>query len=145
MIASRPPLTCSATKRGRTHDSIRARSRLRACRSSFVGGSRHVWNFLSRLRGDRISRRRYSPWPAGLLWLARVSWTRGGGGPDALVDGQGLAQERDALVVVAVLEMAVTGSFQGARLFQWCADLAGDGQCLAVVMAGLAGGRGPGR
>lgn len=32
----------------RTHDSIRARSRLRACRSSFVGGSRHVWSFLLR-------------------------------------------------------------------------------------------------
>ena len=34
-----------------------------------------------------------------------------GGGPDALVDGQGLAQERGALVVVAVLEAAVAGSF----------------------------------
>ena len=37
--------------------------------------------------------------------------TPGAAGPDALVDGQGLAQERGALVVVAVLEAAVAGSF----------------------------------
>ena len=69
----------------------------------------------------------------------------GGGGFDALVDGEGLAQERDALVVVAVLEMAAAGSFQSARFFWWCADLAGDGQRLAVMVAGLSGGRSPGR
>jgi hypothetical protein len=60
---------------------------------------------------------------------------RGGGGSDALVDGQGLAQERDALVVVAVAQIAAAGPFQGARLFQRCADLAGDGQGLGWTLA----------
>jgi len=40
---------------------------------------------------------------------------------------------------------AVADSFQCACLLQGCADLAGDGQRLAVVLARLAGGRGPGR
>jgi hypothetical protein len=64
---------------------------------------------------------------------------------DALVDREGLPQKGGGFAGVAVLEVAGANSFQGACLLQGCADLAGNGQRLAVVVAGLAGGRGPGR
>ena len=67
--------------------------------------------------------------------------TPGGGvGSDALVDGECLLQVRRGLAGVAVVEVAVADAFQGARFLQRRADVVGDGQRLAVVVAGLAGG-----
>jgi hypothetical protein len=45
---------------------------------------------------------------------------------------------------VAVLQVGVAESFQGACLLRGGADVAGDGQRLGVMLAGLAGSRGPG-
>jgi hypothetical protein len=67
----------------------------------------------------------------------------GAGGSDALVDREGLPQVGPGVAGVGVVEVAVTDSFQCACLLQGCADLAGDSQRLAVVLARLAGGRGP--
>jgi hypothetical protein len=61
-------------------------------------------------------------------------------GADALVDRERLLQEGGGLAVAAVVEVAVAGAFQGARFLQRRADVVGDGQRLAVVVAGLAGG-----
>ena len=64
------------------------------------------------------------------------------GAPDSLVDRECLLQVRSGLAEVAVLQVAVADSFQGAYFF-WCrADLAGDGQRPGVLVAGPAGGRG---
>jgi hypothetical protein len=65
----------------------------------------------------------------------------GGGGSDALVDGQCLLQVGGAFAGVMVLEVAVADAFQGACFFQGCAEVAGDGECLAVVVVGLLAGR----
>jgi len=46
---------------------------------------------------------------------------------------------------VAVAEVAVADAFQGACLFRGGAEVAGDGQRLGVVVAGLAAVDGPGR
>ena len=67
----------------------------------------------------------------------------GGGGCDALVDGQGLPQEGGGFGAVAVVEVAVAGSFQGACFLRGGAELAGDGQGPGVVVAGLAAVGGP--
>jgi hypothetical protein len=64
----------------------------------------------------------------------------GAGAADALVDRQGLLEVSGGLAGVGVVEEAVADSFQGPCLLQGCADLAGDGQRLAVMVAGLAGG-----
>ena len=69
----------------------------------------------------------------------------GGGGSDALVDRQGLPQAGGGLAVVAVLEVAAADSFQGACFVRGRAEVAGDGQRLGVLVAGLPGGRGPRR
>jgi hypothetical protein len=69
----------------------------------------------------------------------------GVGGSDALVDGQCLLQAGAGFAGAAVLEVSVAGSFQGACFFQGHADLAGEGQRLGVVVAGLLGRGGPGR
>ena len=69
----------------------------------------------------------------------------GAGGADALVDRQGLPQVRGGVAGVAVLQVAVAESFQGACFLGGGADVAGDGQRLSVLVAGLAGSRGPGR
>jgi hypothetical protein len=63
----------------------------------------------------------------------------GAGGSDASVDHQRLLQVGDTFAVVAVLEVAVADAFQGACFLQRRAKVAGDGQRLAVVVAGLQG------
>jgi hypothetical protein len=63
-----------------------------------------------------------------------------GVGSDALVDGECLLQVHRGLAGVAVVEVAVADAFQGACFVQRSADAAGDGQRLAVVVAGVAGG-----
>ena len=104
-------------------------------RGELYGSRRAYWEFPSRLRwGER------EPVPAqGFLDAL------GAGASDALVDRECLPQVGGGFAGVAVLEVAVADSFQGACFLQGCADLAGDGQRLGVVVAGLAGGRGPGR
>ena len=69
----------------------------------------------------------------------------GGGGADALVDRQCLPQVLRGLAGVAVVEVAVAESLQGASFFLGRAEVAGDGQRLDVLVACLAGGRGPER
>ena len=69
----------------------------------------------------------------------------GGGGADALVDRQCLLQAGGALAGMAVVEVAVADSFQGACFVREGAEVAGDGQRLGVVVAGLAAGPGAGR
>jgi len=64
----------------------------------------------------------------------------GGMGSDALVDGECLPQVHCGLAGVAVVEVAVADAVQGACFVQRRADVAGDGQRLAVVVAGVAGG-----
>ena len=68
----------------------------------------------------------------------------GAGGSDALVDAEGVPQVGGGLAGVALYEVGVADSFQGACLLQGCADVAGDLEGPAVVFAGLAGGRGAG-
>ncbi len=69
----------------------------------------------------------------------------GGGGANALVDRECLQQVRGGLAGVAVLQVALAESFQGACFLQGRAEVAGDGQRLGVVPAGLRGLSGPGR
>jgi hypothetical protein len=69
----------------------------------------------------------------------------GGGGCDALVDGKCLFQAGRGFAGVAVAEMAVADAFQGPCFLQGGAELAGDGQRLGVVVAGLVAICGPGR
>jgi hypothetical protein len=69
----------------------------------------------------------------------------GGGGADALVDRQCLRQVCGGLAGVAVVEVGLAESFQGACFLWGRAEVAGDGQRLGVVLAGLRGVRGPGR
>jgi hypothetical protein len=64
----------------------------------------------------------------------------GVGGSDALVDRECLLEVSGGLVWVGVLEVRLAYSFQRACLLQGCADAAGDGERLAVVVARLAGG-----
>ena len=66
----------------------------------------------------------------------------GAGGADALVDRECLPQGYDGLAGVAFLQVAVTDSLQGACLLWGRADVAGDGQRPAVLVAGLGCGRG---
>src|SRR5215468_9213125 len=58
---------------------------------------------------------------------------------DALVDRKRLPQVGGGFGGVAVLQVAVADSFQGACLFQGDAQVAGDGQGLDMVTAGLLG------
>ena len=67
-----------------------------------------------------------------------------GGSVDALVDGECLPQLRGGLAVVAVVQVGVAESFQGACFLWGCANVAGDGQRLGVAFVGLRGVRGPG-
>src|SRR5262249_41967521 len=64
----------------------------------------------------------------------------GGGGADALVDRLCLLQGRGGLAGVALLEVAVADSFQGACFLGRRADVAGDGQRPGVLVTGLAAG-----
>ena len=88
----------------------------------------------------------------GLRWGAREPVSAqgfldapGAGASYPLVDRDGLLEVGSGVAGVGVVEVAVADSLQGSCLVQGCADLAGDGQRLAVVVAGLAGCRGPGR
>jgi len=69
----------------------------------------------------------------------------GGGGADALVDGERLSQVRGGFTGIAVSEVDVADSFQGAGFLRGGAEVAGDGQRPGVLVAGLACGRGPER
>jgi hypothetical protein len=76
-------------------------------------GPHYVMSFGTHARGTVLPESVFAR-----TWLSRRgtlghlrSWLRTG----SSAAGQGLAQERDALVVVAVLEVAVAGSFHGAR------------------------------
>ena len=64
----------------------------------------------------------------------------GAGDPNALVDRECPPQVRGAFGGVAVLKVAVAKSFQGAYLLKGNAQVAGDGQCQGVAIAGLLGG-----
>src|SRR5580693_5328396 len=66
----------------------------------------------------------------------------GAGGADALVDRECLPQRCDGLAGVAFLQVAVADSRQGACFLWGRADVAGDGQRPAVLVAGLGYGRG---
>ena len=66
----------------------------------------------------------------------------GAGGADALVDRECLPQGCDGLAGVAFLPVAVADSRQGACFLWGRADVAGDGQRPAVLVAGLGCGRG---
>jgi len=68
----------------------------------------------------------------------------GGGGCDVLVEGKCLFQAGDGFAGVAVAEVAAADAFQGASFFRGRAELAGDGQRLSVVVAGLAAIGAPG-
>ena len=68
-----------------------------------------------------------------------------GGSADALVDGECLPQLCGGLAGVAVVQVGLAETFQGACFLGGCANVAGDGQRLGVVFAGLRGVRGPGR
>src|SRR5437773_832071 len=57
---------------------------------------------------------------------------------DALVDREGLPQVGGGLTGVAVSQVAMADSLQGACFLEGSADVAGEGQGLAVVVAGLA-------
>src|SRR5215475_14483128 len=65
-----------------------------------------------------------------------------GGGSDALVDRECLLQVGGGLAGIAVVEVAVADAFQGPCFLRGRADVAGDGQRLGVLVAGLTGGRG---
>src|SRR5271165_2830555 len=69
----------------------------------------------------------------------------GSGGFYPLVDRERLPQMRRGVGGVAVLEVAVADTFPGACFLQGDAGVAGDGERLGVVVAGLAGGGDPGR
>src|SRR5438094_731042 len=57
---------------------------------------------------------------------------------DSLVDRECVPQVGAGVAGVAFLEVAVADSFQCTRFLQGCADIAGDGECLAMILAGLA-------
>ena len=59
---------------------------------------------------------------------------------DALADRECFPQWRDGLAGVGVLEVTLADSFQSSGFLQRCADLAGDGERLIVVVKGLLGG-----
>jgi hypothetical protein len=63
-------------------------------------------------------------------------------GTDALVDRQCLPQIYRAFGGVAILHVALADSFKRAGFLKGCADVAGDGQCLGVVVAGSLAGCG---
>jgi hypothetical protein len=63
---------------------------------------------------------------------------------DALVYLESLPQVGGGFGGAAVREVALADPFQGARLLQGRADVAGDGERLGVVSAGVAGVGGPG-
>jgi len=67
------------------------------------------------------------------------------GAIDALVDRECQPQVGGSFAQVAVLDVGLGDSVQGACLLGGRADVAGDGQRPGVLVAGLAGGRGPGR
>ena len=69
----------------------------------------------------------------------------GVGGADVLVDGKCLLKAGGGFAGVAVAEVAVADAFQGACFLQGGAEVAGDGQRLGVVVAGLVAIGGPGR
>src|SRR5262249_10256366 len=62
---------------------------------------------------------------------------------DPLVDREGLLEGVHGVAGVGVLQVAVADSLQGPCFLQGCADLAGERQRPAVVVAGMGGGRGP--
>jgi len=66
------------------------------------------------------------------------------GGSDALVDRECLPQVLHGSAGIAVVEVAVADSFQGARFLWGRVDVAGDGERPGVVVAGLRGVGGPG-
>jgi hypothetical protein len=74
--------------------------------------------------------------PEGFLYVL------GAGGADALVDGECLLQVCGGLAEVALSEVAVADSFEGACLLWGRADVASDGQRPGVLVVGLADGRG---
>ena len=59
----------------------------------------------------------------------------GGGGADALVDCEGLPQVRFAVTAVAVVEVGLADSFEGACFLEGYAEVAGDGKGPGVVLA----------
>ena len=67
------------------------------------------------------------------------------GGADALVDRECLPQVRGGLAGVAVPDVAVADAFQGACFFVGDAQVAGDGERLGMVLAGLLAVRGLGQ
>ena len=77
--------------------------------------------------------------PEGFLDALRVR------GSDALVDGECLLQVHRGLAGGAVVDVAAADAFQGARFIQRRADVAGDGQRLVVIVAGLLAGSALGR
>jgi hypothetical protein len=62
------------------------------------------------------------------------------GGAYARVDRKSLPQARGTFFSGAFLKVCVAESFQGACFLCGRADIAGDGQRLGVMLAGLAGG-----
>ena len=81
-----------------------------------------------------------SRWPQALA-VERVLHAPGAGRPDLLIDLPGLPQVRGSLSGVPV-KKAAAHSFQRPCLFARCAKLAGDGERLSVMVAGLQGRRG---
>jgi len=59
--------------------------------------------------------------------------------------GRGLLEAGGAFAGVAVVQVGLSDSFQGACFLWGRADVAGDDQRLGVALAGLRGVRGPGR
>src|SRR5262249_40398688 len=108
---------------------------------------------------------RARPWPAACLmaFAAGSRWLGLGGGEcqpvaleglldaprgrsaDALVDRQCLPQVGGGLAGVAVVQVGLAGSFQGACFLRGRAEVAGDGQRLRMVPAGLQDVHGSGR
>jgi len=82
------------------------------------------------------------PWGGGCqpVVLEGLLDAPGRRGADALVDRECLLQRRGGLAGVALLEVAVADSFQGACFLGCRADVAGDGQRPGVLVTGLAGG-----
>src|ERR1700683_5524076 len=66
----------------------------------------------------------------------------GAGGADALVDRECLPQGCGGLAGLAFLQVTVADSLQGACFLWGASEVAGDGQRLAVLVAGLDCGRG---
>jgi hypothetical protein len=99
-----------------------------------IGAFSHGWPALTPLVGQ-VEVGWLGPMLAqGFLDALRVR------GSDALAGSERLPQAGGAFAKVAVVEVAVAYAFQGAGLLEGCADLGCDGERLAVVVAGLAGG-----